>query len=59
MVIAAARYSKILKKDSIPARLTTNLYLETKYWYKCATYEEVILKVKSSYDYTKEMEIFD
>ncbi|MDN3676289.1 hypothetical protein QWY90_03075 [Flavobacterium paronense] len=37
----------------------TDLYIETKYCYEYATYEEVILKVTSSYGYTKGTLIFD
>jgi hypothetical protein len=37
----------------------SDLYIETKYCYEYATYEEVILKVTSSYGYTKGTLIFD
>lgn len=37
----------------------TDIYIETKYCYEYATYEEAILKVTSSYGYTKGTLIFD
>lgn len=37
----------------------TDLYIETKYCYEYATYEDVILKVTSSYGYTKGTLIFN
>lgn len=37
----------------------TDLYVETKYCYEYATYEEAILKVTSSYGYTKGTLIFE
>ncbi len=37
----------------------TDLYIETKYCYEYATFEEAILKVTSSYGYTKGTLIFD
>ena len=37
----------------------TDMYIETKYCYEYATYQDVILKVTSSYGYTKGTLIFD
>ncbi len=37
----------------------TDLYIETRYCYEYANYEEAILKVTSSYGYTKGTLIFD
>lgn len=37
----------------------TDLYVETNYCYEYSTYEDVILKVTSSYGYTKGTLIFD
>lgn len=37
----------------------TDYYIETKYCYEYAYYEEVILKITSSYGYTKGEVIFD
>ena len=37
----------------------TDYYIETKYCYEYAYYEEVILKITSSYGYTKGEIIFD
>lgn len=51
---------KLTRKESNLYKLEgTNVYIETKYCYEYATYQEVILKVTSSYGYTKGTILFD